>query len=326
MAYLSRFITIFGSIALLISQSLIVQARPGETVQQGIVQQVLAPPANEADIAQDTASARPFYAIAHRVLMAQSVRDALRHGANAVEIDMTAWKKGWWADHDGTPTSAGDTARKMFETIAEERKVGKTLNFVWLDIKNPDWCDPADPNWRHCSIDGLRDLARELLEPHGVRVLYGFYDAKGKAWKSIRDGLNANEAINLNGKVKEVEPPFTSGGPAQQSKRVMSYGYYNLAFEFGNCNEASYYTCTELRQGVASGKFGKVFGWTSAQGQASYVDRLLGDAGIDGLIYGFKATYYYDHKDTRAAAQDIFKWLTSHADRRYLAGQHDSPW
>lgn len=197
---------------------------------------------------------------------------------------------------------------------------------MWLDIKNPDWCNPADAKWRHCSIDGLRDLARELLEPHGVRVLYGFYDAKGNAYKSIRNGLNGNEAIKLNGKAREVQQYFTSGGPAERSKRVMSYGYFNLPFQFGECKEDGFYTCTELCQAATSGAFGKVFGWTSAEGQGWYVDRLLNEAGIDGLIYGFKATHYHDDKGTRAAAQDILRWVDNHVDRRYRAAQHHSPW
>ena len=276
--------------------------------------------------------AKPFYLIAHRVLVADGIKAALSHGANAIEIDMTAWKDGWWADHDATrfPPSWGDTARKMFETIAEERKAGKTITFVWLDIKNPDHCNPQDPQKRICSIDALRDLARELLQPHGVRVLYGFRDTDSKAWNSILKGLNMNEAMNLNGKANEVMQGFDSHGPSQLSQRIMSYGYFNLAFQFGDC-KGSKDTCTELRQGVESGKFGKVFGWTysppyGGKSGRVYVEALLGIAGIDGLIYGLEITHYVDDPRARIAAQDIISWVTSHPELRYLAAQHNNPW
>lgn len=309
-----------------LGQTLIVQERLDGAVDRSITQQVLAPLPSNTDISHNTTiSARPFYMIAHRVLTVGGVKDAIAHGANALEIDMYAWKKGWWADHDGTPTSYGDTAKAMFEAIAYERNGGKTVTFVWLDIKNPDWCDPSDTKWRHCSVYGLRDLAREILEPAGVRVLYGFYKV-GTGYKAIRGDLNSMEAINMNGKAKDVQQEFVNNGPADKSKRVMSYGYYNLPFEFGNCWEKKYYTCTELRQGAESDTFGQVYGWTSSDDQAWYVDKLLGEARIDGLIYGLKVTYYHDDKDARAAAKDILKWLDDHQDRRYLAAQSDNPW
>lgn len=269
------------------------------------------------------ASIQPFYMIGHRVLTVQGVNDALSHGANAVEIDMTAWSKGWWADHDGLAASAGDTAEAMFVRIRQRHDAGETILFVWLDIKNPDYCDPQSARWRHCSIDALRDLARKHLTPVGIRVLYGFYSAKGKAYFRVRDNLIAEEAINLNGRVEDVGPAFEKG-PEPRSKRVMSYGYYNLPAGFGNCYENRYKTCTELRMGAQSHKYGKVFGWTSATGQRYYVDKLIGEAEIDGLIYGFKATYYYDHQDTRSAAADIKASVLSHG--RYLAGKGDFPW
>ncbi|KIM32612.1 hypothetical protein M408DRAFT_62247 [Serendipita vermifera MAFF 305830] len=306
-------------------QALTAQERTDGAVDHGIAQQVLAPSSGNTNISLSTAGPRPFYMIAHRVLTVEGVKIALAHGANALEIDMTAWKKGWWADHDGTPTSAGDTARAMFEAIKQHRTVGRTVTFVWLDIKNPDWCDPADSNWKHCSITGLRDLAREILEPAGVRVLYGFYKV-GRAYNLIRGDMNSMEAINLNGKAKDIKDEFVNNGPADKSKRVMSYGYYNLPFQFGNCREANFNTCTELRQAVESDAFGKVFGWTSAKGQAWYVDKLLGEAGIDGLIYGLKVTAYNNDADARAAFADIWKWLWEHKDRRYPAGQNDNPW
>lgn len=295
----------------------------------GVSQQVLNSPVLIPEFASNiTTVARPFYAIAHRVLTVQGIKDAINHGANAIEIDVTAWKPGWWADHDGTDTSRGDSVRTMFATIAELRQAGFTLSFVWLDIKNPDWCDPDDPKWRICSIANLQELARYFLVRNGVRVLYGFYQstADGTAYGRIRDGLSDGEAINVNGKANQVRDKFISGGPADITKRVMSYGYYRLQDWFGDCHEPTYNTCTELRQGVQSGAFGKVFGWTVVEGQTYYVDKLLDVAGVDGLIYGFQRTYYYDHADTRQAARDVLSWVWNHRDRLFIATQGDPPW
>lgn len=123
----------------------------------------------------DTAQQRPTWAIAHRVLTRGGVTKALEHGANAIEIDATAWRDGWWADHDGTLTSYGDRMTDMFGQLVEEKRAGRHIAFVWLDIKNPDWCSSSDPKWRHCSVAALRDLARARLQSEGIRVLYGFY-------------------------------------------------------------------------------------------------------------------------------------------------------
>ena len=270
---------------------------------------------------------RPFYMIAHRILRKKSLEDALKHGANALEIDMTAWDEGWWADHDGDLDVRGDPARDLFENIVEEQQAGNAITFVWLDIKNPDQYDSEDPNTRHSSVAGLRDLARELLQPAGIRVLYGYIlSANSKTYPSIRDGLNGNEAINLDGDPKSSLHDFEDGGPANVAQRVSSYGSSELSQDFGNCTEESYYTCTELRQAVESRKFGKVFGWTLAAGQAEYVEYELGNAGVDGIIYGFKRDDFYDEPDTRAAASDILQWVNEHPDRYFIATNNDPPW
>ncbi|KAF5122031.1 Sphingomyelinase D [Metarhizium anisopliae] len=269
-------------------------------------------------------SPRPFFAIAHRVLMDYGVRDALNHGANALEIDMTAWSKQWYADHDGTLTSRGHTAEHMFRAIAQERRAGKPAIFVWLDLKNPDYCDNRYPA---CNIEALRNLARDILQPAGVKVLYGFYSSQTskRAYQVISRGLNSNEAIGIDGNVGDANQVFNSQGPASIKHRVYSKGLFDPAWNFGNCKSSGNQICPQLREGAESRNFGKVFGWTIAENNRKQADQLM-SVGVDGLIYGFVATHYYDHPDTRAARKIIADWLSKNKDKAYLATLRDQPW
>lgn len=160
----------------------------------------------EKGLAVSASGRRPFYAIAHRVLTIQGLKDALSQGANAVEVDVTAWPSGWLADHDGTATSAGDTVENMFKAIAAQRRAGENIIFVWLDIKNPNRCDPKDPKVEQCSMIALEEQARRILEPTDVRVLYGFYGGaeKGVGYDFTSGNLTAKEAINLDGKAQPM--------------------------------------------------------------------------------------------------------------------------
>ncbi|KAK8918033.1 Sphingomyelinase D [Metarhizium anisopliae] len=269
-------------------------------------------------------SPRPFFAIAHRVLMDYGVRDALNHGANALEIDMTAWSKQWYADHDGTLTSRGHTAEHIFKAIAHERRAGKPAIFVWLDLKNPDYCDERYPA---CNIEALRNLARDILQPAGVKVLYGFYSSQTskRAYQVISRGLNSNEAIGIDGNVGEANRVFNSQGPASIKHRVYSKGLFDPAWNFGNCKSSGNQICPQLRQGAESRNFGKVFGWTIAEDNRKEADQLM-SVGVDGLIYGFVATHYYDDPDTRAARKILADWLSKNQDKAYLATLRDQPW
>ncbi|KAL8776925.1 MAG: hypothetical protein Q9213_008083 [Squamulea squamosa] len=314
--YPSHLFPLFGAIASLISitHQLSVPTIPTEEINL-----LTRPLAAQAP--------RPVYLIAHRVLRSTSVDDALRNGANAIEVDMTAFKEGWWADHDHVANSWGDSAEVLFNKIARERRSGKSITFVWLDIKTPDAYDPNDTAQQHSSVRGLQDLARQILQPAGVRVMYGYIlGANSKTYPFIRDRLNSNEAINLDGNPKQALRRFENEGPADKSRRVSSYGDPHISFEFGNCQEASYNTCTELRQAVDSGRFGRVFGWTSTKGDGEYVKKELETAGVDGIIYGLSNADYVDGTDTRAAAKDIFDWVKSHSDQRFIATNDDSPW
>lgn len=283
-------------------------------------------------------SERPVWAIAHRVLTVGGVDKALEHGANAMEIDATAWKKGWWADHDGLPTSAGNTMAEMFDRIAQQRRAGKNVGFVWLDIKNPDYCDSGDPKWRHCSTAALRDLARAKLESAGVRVLYGFYGTAGKAgWKDVAGGLNHLEGVDISGDSAEVARQYDEfGGSVAHSQRVMDKGLFNLSLPtvLGKVEE-------QLRLSARArdrGDLARVFGWTAAAGDDGAARSLLDPAGgdADGLIYGHRASCYpdgvsgtggcgTDESSARRAIGHIHDVVQAHGGTRRMATTDDVP-
>ncbi|MET7360072.1 phospholipase [Streptomyces sp. NPDC005562] len=281
---------------------------------------------------------RPVWAIAHRVLTVDGVNKALDHGANAMEIDATAWKKGWWADHDGLPTSAGDTMADMFDRIAQQRRAGKNVGFVWLDIKNPDHCDSGDAATRHCSTAALRDLARTKLESAGVRVLYGFYGtAGGTGWKDVSQDLNHLEGVDISGDAADVEGQFGEhGGAVAHNQRVMDKGLFNLGLPTV-LNKVT----DQLRLGAAArdrGDIARVFGWTTAAGDEEATRRLLSATGgdADGLIYGHRASCYpdgvsgargcgKDDSSARQALAHIQAFVGDHADTRRMATTDDVP-
>ncbi|KAE8153388.1 hypothetical protein BDV25DRAFT_169051 [Aspergillus avenaceus] len=263
---------------------------------------------------------RPIFAIAHKVLRKEGVLAASAHGANALEVDLTAWYHEWWADHDGKPFSAGASARDLFHSIAEQR-LSNTLNisFIWLDIKNPDFCAEG----KACSIEGLRDLARETLEPAGIRVLYGFFQtAASRGYKVIRDTLNANEAIALSGETTEILYLYNAtGGGVSARQRVMDFGDVWLS------QGVDVYP--QLRYGSwmrDQGALGKVFSWTSSERDTGMVRYLLREAGVDGFIYGYPMDEYRDADAPRAALKDIVEIVEAHPDTHRMATGDDVPW
>lgn len=262
---------------------------------------------------------KPFYAIAHRVLTVQGVKDAASHGANAIEIDFQPWPSGWWADHDGTQTSAGGTARDVLQAVADQRRAGKPITFVWFDIKWADTCDADDPKWVHCSVIGLRDLAREILQPVGVRALYGFYgiNYKYNAYTRIANKLNSNEAVNLDGSLASVQQNFDSAGPGFANRRVYSSGDPNIGNGFAS-------RVADLKQASSEGHFAKVFSWTSASGDAAYVKQLVDEIKVDGIIYGYSGSNY--DSGAQAALKVVTTAVNAASSQYYLATTADNPW
>ncbi|KAB8272316.1 hypothetical protein BDV30DRAFT_129315 [Aspergillus minisclerotigenes] len=269
---------------------------------------------------------RPIYAIAHRVLRTEAVTAAISHGANALEVDLHGTDE-WWADHDCKKNSAGDTARELFQFIAEERRNGANITFIWLDIKNPDECPQHEP----CSIQALRDLVRETLEPVGIRALYGFYQTEeSQGYKEILHSLNENEAISLSGSARDVfEMYFTTSRSLPVKQRIMDHGDVNIQKNFGDCHERGGTTCSELRNGRSAqsrGQLGKIFAWTSTEGDTRYVSDLLSVAQVDGIIYGSQKHDYKDEARTRNAFWDILDFVKANPDAVRMATADDAPW
>ncbi|MFI8875425.1 phospholipase [Streptomyces sp. NPDC055243] len=296
------------------------------------------PEGKPSHTAPNTPEQRPTWAIAHRVLTTGGVSTALSNGANALEIDATAWRKGWWADHDGTLTSSGDTMADMFDQVAKEHEGGRDVSFVWLDMKNPDWCDSRDPKWRHCSVAALRDMARTKLESKGIRVLYGFYGKEGgSGWKDALGDLNSKEAVSFSGDYAQVRDGFAEHGPnVPGNQRVMDNGLFNMALKFSGIRE-------ELEAGRKArdtGDLAQTVGWTVGKGDreraATLLDSSQGSAAVDSLIYGNRMSCYpdgvngpqgcgTDDSAVRESLSYITDYVKTHPDTRRMATPKDIP-
>lgn len=281
----------------------------------------------------ETTASRPFYAIAHRVLVKDGIDAAIKHGANALEMDYTAWwtgkdSPGWWADHDGTASSWGDKAEDMFKHIAEKRRGGANIIFVWLDIKNPNACDPNVSKWYKCSVQHLQDLARQWLLPAGVRVLYGTHNdgevQKGAYAKLASRGLDPAEAIDIDGNYDNVNGLFDKYGgeystPTRQ--RVMSKGLFNWSLNIGNI-------LAELKKASDSGKFGQTFGWTmiNQDSNTDNIKELITGSKANGLIYG--GVLHYQDGPLSKAPLALIKKVVEETAEVHMAqvSSDDWPW
>ncbi|PGH18092.1 hypothetical protein AJ79_00720 [Helicocarpus griseus UAMH5409] len=273
------------------------------------------------------------YAIAHMVLDKKGLKDAVDHGANAVEIDIAAFKEGWWADHDTKGKSWGDKLEDLLGEIA--KKYTKQIAFVWLDFKASGGNGVVDTNKckakEKCSVESLHKIVQKTLGKAGVNTLYGFFQdksVKGHTMKYFSKNLKAGEAIVLSGEEDKVLKTFGKSVPA--GKRVLDYGYTELSKGFGSlkCNEKDYKTCAGLRNASKArdkGKLKRVFGWTANHSDGQFVNAMLDKAKVDGIIYGFQKTRYYDHKESKQAAKNILDNV-KRSKNRYMATWKDKPW
>ncbi|GHF57292.1 hypothetical protein GCM10018790_39150 [Kitasatospora xanthocidica] len=282
-----------------------------------------------------------IYAIAHRVDTVEGVDAALKHGANGIEIDVCAWwnPNEWRAYHDCSSAGEnrlGPSFDSMIDRILSNADAGRRLSLVWLDIKDPNYCG-AEPN-RTCSVAGLRDKAQRLTAA-GIQVLYGFYeyhpgntpDVGGRGWKSLEGKLGPLEGITTTGTRDQVTSAFNrSGAGFPAGRRAMDYGDSDITKGFGNCTEATYNTCAELKKGAgdrAAGRLAATLSWTTTYNDPWYVDKLLGDAGVDGIIAGYGAfTGVREYDDSWQCANVVNlvrDWVNRHGSTHRMATSGD---
>ncbi|OQE46843.1 hypothetical protein PENCOP_c001G02505 [Penicillium coprophilum] len=288
-------------------------------------------------------SQRPIYLIAHRVLHTTAIPIALRDGANAFEMDVAPYGGKLYAYHDdiGPGGKPGHTVEEMLDTFAQH---ANETNFVWFDIKKPNtWASKGT------SIEKLQRMVQEKLEPVGIRALYGFSmkDTGLEEFDKLAKSLSGNEAISIGGRNGPVGRTFDSVSSDKLSvkQKVMDYGisFLNLPYAM-DCDwprdkeDVIYPTgvCYELYQGAKllrdrqprKPKVGMTFGWTIRANDegTNRVDKLLGFAKADGLIYGEATHDYRDSPDIRVAIGLIQSWLDQHSETHRRATKSDVPW
>ncbi|GAA1006483.1 hypothetical protein Aple_031280 [Acrocarpospora pleiomorpha] len=290
-----------------------------------------------------TASAagqRPIYAIAHRVNTLDGVSAAIKHGANAIEIDVCAWwnPNEWRAWHDCSTAGnnrLGPSIDSIFDKIVSEAWAGRRLSLIWLDIKDPNYC--GEQQNRTCSVAGLRDKAQRLVAA-GIQVLYGFYeyhagsdpDVGGRGWRSLQGRLGPLEGITTTGSLSSVQNTYaTHGSGLPNGHRLMDYGDSDIRSGFGNCTEASWYTCAELKKAAQArdaGAFAATFSWTIDYNDTWYVGKLLGEARVDGIIAGWAKNQVTEYNDGWECAQSIAAirtWVSQHSSTHRMATPSD---
>ncbi|PBC71046.1 hypothetical protein BX265_5614 [Streptomyces sp. TLI_235] len=239
-------------------------------------------------------------------------------------------------------SSAGDNRLgpsfdSVIDRILSNASAGRRLALVWLDIKDPNYC--GEQQNRGCSVAGLRDKAQRLTAA-GIQVLYGFYEYHGgstpdvgdRGWKSLEGRLGRLEGITTTGTRDQVRNAFnrsSAGFPA--GRRGMDYGDSDITKGFGNCTEAGYNTCAELKKGAgdrAAGQLAATLSWTTTYNDPWYVDKLLGDAHVDGIIAGYGAfagVREYDGSWQCANAVNLVRdWVNRHGATRRMATGGDS--
>lgn len=293
-------------------------------------------------------AAKPVYDVAHKVLREKGLDAALKNEAGAIEIDLTAWRKGdtgskgddkadtsrWWIDHDGDGDVYGDPADKLLAAIGD--KGADQLAFVVFDVKNPDYCDVEEEG---CGMATLVDMAEEHVLSKGIGVVWGFIsheDAAGDAFAYVMGNLHDDAGVRITGRAEDVLEAFDAhGGDIPKNKRINDYGSpylgkNNPSFGKCECDMASDDVCPNISCAIGAkddGDLGSVWMWTvgSSDGDGDRTSYAL-DGRIDGIVFGYANEEYEDSKRNVKARGHIVGWTENHDDLGRMCGKDDRPW
>ncbi|MBB5121862.1 hypothetical protein [Streptomyces eurocidicus] len=110
----------------------------------------------------------------------------------------------------------------------------------------------------------------------------------------------------------------------------MDYGDGNIPNGFGYRTEAGRSTCAELKKGAqdrAAGQLAGTLSWTATYNDPWYVDKLPGDAHVDGVIAGYgNLTGEHEYDSGRQCANTIGlvrDWVNPHSATHCMATSGD---
>lgn len=286
---------------------------------------------------------KPIWTVAHKILRVAGLDGALKDEANAIEVDLTAWRKGegadeskWWMDHDGDGENYGDPADVLLKAVGE--KGGDQLAFVVFDIKNPDYCAVDEEG---CGMETLVNMGRDFVMSSGIGVVYGFTkpdDAGKDAWTYVVENLDDDAAVRITGKADPVLTAYADhGSDIPVEKKIMDYGNPYLHGDeggpkFGECDSGgdSEDVCPNLVRAVEerdNGNLGAVMLWTvgSSDGDGDKTTQVL-DAGVNGIVYGYAFEEYEDSDRNVEARGHAVDWVSGHEADAKIATQDQRPW
>ncbi|WP_219106998.1 hypothetical protein [Austwickia sp. TVS 96-490-7B] len=288
----------------------------------------LAAVAAPANALVPTKGPRPVFAIAHRVTSVEAVDEALNQGANAIHIDAKGISGGMTAVEGNDVRTGGRFVEIILKKIANARKQGKTINFVWLEFHEPHRCTKTPET---CSGKTLRELARNTVEKENIRVVFGFGKGVGGAdWKQITEGLNDKEAVSIYGPTDQVIDNFEKHGKhIKPGQRILNFGHSSMKDRAGDCTTPNQQSCYQLKQAAAKrneNKIGNVFGWTTPINHEKKLNDLFTKADVDGVLAVMPSARRTEVPVNKPALSEINKWVKAHPQTHRMAGQEDRPW
>lgn len=217
---------------------------------------------------------RPLYVIAHRINSPAWIDEALKSGANGLEIDLRykASTKEWFVDHDVILPTSVKLADWLEAAVKAEKKYGKQWAVLFLDIKTAE------------AQDELRKLIRAKL-PANLPLVFGCADyAKRDTLLPVFKNGSRLDGFSID---------ISDGDPTPQqvndfySKNSIATGWYGTGLFVGGVGskiDSSLIDAVKRRD--QKKEFKKVYTWTVEK--ESTMDYYFRELKVDGMLVNLK--------------------------------------